>query len=73
MINNRGPKSICTCGHSGDGPDSDHGSDNEILSQVCPGHGRCTVPGCECERFTWAGFLPKFEQQLAKERAKRRG
>jgi len=59
----RGPKSICQCGHSGDGPDSDHATDKGMMN-LAPGHSRCTVPGCDCQRFTWAGFSPEYEKQL---------
>lgn len=45
-------KSVCTCGHIGDGPDSQHAD-----STIAAGHGGCTVDGCDCEQFTWAKFL----------------
>lgn len=47
-----GPKSKCECGHTGDGPESQH-------LGIAPraGHGACTVDGCGCERFRWAGWL----------------
>jgi len=48
-----GPKSICTCGHEGDGKAGAH---SEPV-----GGGACTVEGCACLRFTWAGYLPAFE------------
>ena len=51
-----GPKSLCTCGHLGDGKDSDHGG---IL-----GHGRCNVPGCSCAKFTWARFTNVFQEAI---------
>lgn len=44
-----GGKSFCTCGHTGDGPKSQHGG--EI------GHGSCMVKGCKCEKFTWKEFI----------------
>ena len=59
------PKSVCQCGHSGDGPDSDHGSLNPVASQLQPGHGKCSVPGCDCEQFTWADFTEQFKEALA--------
>lgn len=49
------PKSHCTCGHSGDGANSDHYDSFQL------GHGRCKIPGCKCGHFTWAGFYPEFE------------
>ena len=45
------PKSVCTCGHTGDGPNSQH------ADSISHGHGRCTVEGCDCEQFTWARFV----------------
>lgn len=50
------PKSFCTCGHLGDGPFSLH-RDFSYAS----GHGSCVVPGCDCEKFTWAHFTPTFQ------------
>lgn len=57
-----GPKSICRCGHEGDGSRSAH---SDTLQ---PGHGACNVPGCGCERFTWARFKPGFEARLERAR-----
>ena len=59
------PKSVCQCGHSGDGPDSDHGSANAVTSQLQPGHGKCSVPGCKCEQFTWSDFTEQYKGALA--------
>jgi len=53
------PHSICTCGHTGDGPDSDHSSSRLVL-----GHGRCTVPGCQCQQFTWRAWTPEFQEKI---------
>jgi hypothetical protein len=44
------PKSMCKCGHSGDGPESQHDP------RYAEGHGPCHVEGCDCEQFTWAGW-----------------
>ena len=55
----RGPRSVCICGHTGDGSDSDH---MDLLSK---GHGPCRE--CDCQRFTWAGFTQKFEKALDRE------
>ena len=52
----RGPKSVCTCGHLGDGSDSDHGPFD--------GHGACRVEGCDCQQFTWAGWNEQFQGAL---------
>ena len=50
------PRSRCTCGHTGDGPHSQHYG---II-----GHGACAVKDCECTKFTWSEFLadPKSER-----------
>ncbi len=48
------PKSICECGHTGDGPRSDH------AARFAEGHGRCTVTGCGCPQFTWARFTETY-------------
>ena len=59
------PKSMCYCGHEGDGPDSDHLGFN--------GHGACAimVPNdqggfrpCDCQQFTWKEWLPEFSEYL---------
>jgi hypothetical protein len=44
-----GSQSRCTCGHTGDGKNSDH------KDLVSPGHGACKL--CNCPKFIWAGFL----------------
>lgn len=46
-----GPKSVCLCGHTGDGGESQH-DDN----------GECLV--CKCEKFTWVAFVPEFQKKL---------
>lgn len=46
-------KAMCTCGHIGACPKSDHQD-----SKLELGHGRCKVEGCKCQRFTWKGFVP---------------
>lgn len=54
-----GPKSVCMCGHTGDGPNSEH------YDPVMPkgfegenqGHGHCTVDGCKCGTFVCKGFI----------------
>lgn len=60
----RTPKSMCQCGHTGDGHDSDHGSDSAIISQLSPGHGRCSVKGCGCKHFSFKAFTPEFQKAL---------
>ena len=42
------PKSVCRCGHTGDGGNSAH------LDTLQKGHGPCT--DCTCKQFTWQSF-----------------
>ncbi len=60
-----GPKSVCSCGHTGDGAGSEHL--NTYGPDLSPGHGPCLVPGCECRKFTWEDFRPEYLE------AKKRG
>lgn len=53
------PKSICVCGHSGDGPSSAHAD-----SYYAPGHAYCLYGKCKCSQFTWDHFTPEFESYL---------
>jgi hypothetical protein len=48
-------RSLCDCGHTGDGPNSQH---EDLIQQ---GHGPCRQ--CDCQRFRWVKFLPEFEQK----------
>ena len=41
-------KSICRCGHTGDGPNSEHDA------RYAEGHGPCLR--CDCPQFTWARY-----------------
>lgn len=41
-------KGVCTCGHTGGVPDSQHEDSAE------PGHGSCNL--CECTKYTWAKY-----------------
>jgi len=59
-----GPKSICTCGHTGDGKGSQHGNENFNF-----GSGKCLVNGCTCERFTWIRWTKKFENFLERSKS----
>jgi hypothetical protein len=56
-----GPRSVCACGHTGDGPDSQHEAGTLSLAE---GHGACTVEGCDCDRFAWKAFRPEFQEAL---------
>ena len=60
-----GPKSICKCGHLGDGYPSDHED-----SQITKGHGRCRILGCSCERFSWKRFTQSFTEVIDKIKGK---
>ena len=53
------PKSICACGHTGDGGNSQH------LDGLQRGHGRCKVDGCNCAQFTWVGWTEHAEKMLS--------
>lgn len=48
------PKSRCTCGHTGDGPMSQH---KDGAPGIIEGHGYCFVNGCGCPKFTWKEWL----------------
>ena len=54
-----GPKSICKCGHLGDGNFSDH--EDALIDR---GHGKCKV--CDCKMFEWRRFTPAFTEVLNK-------
>lgn len=56
------PRSVCTCGHTGDGANSDHAKHPTATGS--DGHGACTAPDCDCKLFTWAAFLPEFYRAL---------
>jgi hypothetical protein len=53
-----GPRSFCTCGHLGDGPESHHGDDLQ------PGHGACRR--CDCQQFSWRRWTLQFGEALSK-------
>ena len=46
-----GPKSLCGCGHTGDGPHSEH------AARFAEGHGPCKR--CACKQFTWESWIEK--------------
>ena len=47
------PKSVCTCGHLGDGARSQHTGFG--------GHGSCIFDGGSCcEKFTWKAWHPDY-------------
>lgn len=57
------PKSVCTCGHTGDGANAQH--------QGFGGHGACqaTPPDgineCQCGQFSWRGWTPEYRRFMA--------
>jgi hypothetical protein len=58
----RGPKSICACGHVGDGRESQH--EGTVPGLVDNGHGRCLEGGCPCTRFTFKRWTGAFRAAL---------
>ena len=55
----RAPKSVCRCGHTGDGGNSEHGG------LIAKGHGKCLAKECRCEKFTWGGSTEEFKRFMA--------
>lgn len=57
------PKSVCGCGHTGDGAKAQH--------LGYGGHGACNATPldgrneCQCAKFTWAGWTPEYKQFMA--------
>ena len=52
------PCSICECGHTGDGKNSQHKSN--ILAEITGsnyGHQSCKM--CDCRQFRWKAFIEK--------------
>lgn len=54
ICNHVGGKSVCVCGHGGDGLPSTH--------LGCIGHGPCAVPGCGCMKFKWKSWTPRYKE-----------
>ena len=59
------PKSICTCGHIGDHNVEAMAPEELSMHAGVVGHGKCTEPGCNCERFSWSGWTDVFEHYIA--------
>jgi hypothetical protein len=52
------PKSVCTCGHTGDGAGSQH--------LGFGGHGSCIFDGGACcGQFSWKGWTLEYRQFMA--------
>jgi hypothetical protein len=54
------PKSVCVCGHTGDGKESRHAP----TDLGTPGHGKCDEPGCSCEKFRWSEWTEDYAAVL---------
>ena len=54
------PKSVCRCGHLGDGEWSPHEDQIHGGYTLAQGHGRCR--SCACDKFTWVRWIPKFAE-----------
>lgn len=58
-----GPKSICTCGHTGDGAKAQHTGFG--------GHGACFATPldgrneCKCGQFSWKGWTEEYKRWMA--------
>lgn len=57
-----GFKSLCTCGHTGDGCGSQH-HDSAVRGD---GHGGCKVCGDRCTEFSWRRWTATFGAALGK-------
>lgn len=53
------PKSICYCGHTGDGGNSSH-----LGAGPAAGHGLCV--DCSCEKFNWRMWTTEYMTAFAK-------
>jgi hypothetical protein len=60
------PKSVCYCGHTGDGNNSDH------ANTLSFGHGPCLVIGCLCSQFTWADWTTAAKEIIKQDRITQR-
>ena len=57
------PIAVCTCGHTGGGPQSEH-SHQEGCEYMRNGYGHCTIDGCDCNRFRFARYTEDFLRAL---------
>jgi hypothetical protein len=53
----KGSKSICQCGHDGDGTGGGWHAGPR-------GHGACSAHGCDCQKFTWAMYTRAFNDAV---------
>lgn len=56
----KGPRSLCMCGHHGDGVGIDSGGNVNDHGGFL-GHGYCTYIDCKCDKFTFKNFTPEFQ------------
>lgn len=59
-----GPKSVCSCGHPGDGAGMSKDYQTSLHEGLF-GHGECMVNDCKCQKFQFKSFLPQFEAVVA--------
>jgi hypothetical protein len=57
-----GPRSFCECGHTGDGPNSQHADS----VHGARGHGKCLYRDCPCGKFTWDRFIRPYAKRGGK-------
>ena len=57
------PIAVCTCGHTGGCPQSEH-SHEEGSESMRNGYGHCTFEGCFCSHFRFAQYTEEFLQAL---------
>lgn len=60
----QGPKSICQCGHLGDGTGkTKEGRTNMHAGAL--GHGYCLLHAeCRCEKFRFKDFIPELKKKF---------
>lgn len=63
------PKSDCTCGHTGDGANSQH--EGVGIAGDGVGHGSCKVSVCNCRKFVWFKFTDAFKKAMGIQKAVR--
>lgn len=59
-----GPRGICQCGHTGNGPNGDHRDSTLHTGDTTLGTGVCNAPSCMCSRFVTAARTPEFQAFL---------
>lgn len=67
----KGPKSVCACGHAGDGQGvaRDAAGGHAVpLHAGTIGHGACMYAKCRCIKFTWARHTDHFTRAIASAR-----